>query len=145
MAQSAVITALFQSQLMDIVDLGQRLETPTHADEGKGEFFLHARGGDFDYQSNLTAAQYGYDASIQYKAMQAGATLHTYKKLNNLWRFGLAGSYGHLTYLPVDVEGAQSTSMQVGRLTPYLNWQHDSGLHAGLSGLHFNADLRGNF
>jgi len=130
--------ALFQAQSMDIGSLHRRLgslrdkltdDAAARASEGRGEFFLRAYGGDFEYQSNLSTAQYGYDANIRYKAMQAGGNLYGFDGKNSLTRFGLAGSYGDLTFKPYEVEGAHATHMEVGRLTPYITWQHDSGAY----------------
>jgi len=125
-------TALFQAGLQDIGSLQQRLGDMRQShfnpsQQGHG-FFLRGYGGDYDYRSNLNAAQYGYAADIQYAAVQMGGHLYGVKTDNGSLRFGLAASSGDLSFTP-HREGARKSKMNVWSASPYFTWQHDLGAY----------------
>jgi len=125
-------TALFQAGLQDISSLQQRLGDMRQShinpsQQGHG-FFLRGYGSDYDYRSNLNAARYGYDADIQYAAVQMGGHLYGVKTDNGSLRFGLAASSGDLAFTP-HREGARKSKMNVWSASPYFTWQHDLGAY----------------
>jgi len=138
--------ALFQAQMMDVSSLQRRLGSINSypddhfADDddtlakGGGAFFMRAYGGHFDYQSNLSRAQYGYDAHIAYSAMQAGGHFYHIETKNSATYFGVAGSYGDLHFKPRHrdahpLPGNKKTGMKLWSIMPYATFQHNSGAY----------------
>jgi len=120
-------TALFQAGLMDVASLQNRLgemrlapvseEASAGGDDERaakmrGNFFLRGFGGDYNYRSNLDASRYGYDADIRYAAVQAGGSLFGFDNAAGQMMFGLAGTYGDLSFSP-DRLDSRKTPMDV--------------------------------
>jgi len=148
-------TALFQANMLDFMSLHHQLADIRTAangspDDGRGAFFMRAYGGDYDYTSNRRLSQYGYDADIRYTAMQIGGHLYGFETENGIMRFGLAGSYGDLSFKPHGVDEAHKTNIDIWSVSPFVTWQHQSGGYAnvmiaygGFDGT-VSTDLRGN-
>jgi len=126
-------TALFQSGLMDVTLLHQRLGLASQIDasaeqRNANEFFLRSYGGDYDYRSDRTFNEYGYGASIRYTAAQIGATT----SVASSTRVGLAANYGELRLTPRNEPDAKRTRLHTWSVVPTLNWRHDaSGTYVG--------------
>jgi len=130
-------TALFQAGLMDVGNLQNRLgelrqmtvapedEQPT---KSRGNFFLRAYGGDYNYHSDLSSIHYGYDADIRYSALQAGGNLYGFETASGQMMFGLAGSYGDLSFSP-DRADSRKTSMDVWSASAYATWLGNNGFY----------------
>jgi len=127
--------ALFQARLLDIATLRRRLgETAdcSHTDVAlpqscRREFFLRTYGGNYDYQSNRTLSQNGFDADVRYTAVQGGGNFYGVDSTVQSLRIGLAGSYGDLAFEPHRVAGSRQTKMDVWSIGPTLTWQHAGG------------------
>ncbi|MFC4278145.1 autotransporter family protein [Achromobacter aloeverae] len=94
---------------------------------GKGEAFVRAYGGDFSYATNRKFKDFGYDASGNYAAVQFGGNLYKQATDNGIWRFGLAGTFGHLNYDPHAVDGPSKTKTDTYRVSGYATYQADKG------------------
>jgi|GEM_PF-659973 len=94
----------------------------------RGQFFMRAYGGDYAYRSSLNATQYGFNADIHYAALQAGGNFYGFEAANSEVRFGLAGSYGDLSFKP-NRDSSHKTKMDIWNITPYMTWAHDSGAY----------------
>ncbi|MEN3930494.1 autotransporter outer membrane beta-barrel domain-containing protein [Microvirga sp. W0021] len=125
-------TALFHAGLQDIGNLHKRLgeirdDRVTGRTGGKGEFFMRAYGGVYDYKSNRNAYSYGYDANIDYAAVQLGGSLYAFESKNSVTRFGVAASIGSLSFDPKNVRGTTSTKLDTWSVSAYGTYLHDSG------------------
>lgn len=147
-------TALFHAGLLDISNLHRRLgeirdDRVTGRSAGTGEVFARAYGGRYGYASNRNAYSYGYDADIDYSAVQTGGSLYALEGKNGVARFGIAGSIGSLSFDPKNVAGAAATDLDTWSVSAYATYLHDSGWYidgilsyGGFSG-HVSTSLRG--
>jgi len=127
--------ALFQARLLDIATLRRRLGETADCSQTevalpqscRREFFLRTYGGNYDYQSNRTLNQNGFDADVRYTAMQGGGNVYGVDSTVQSLRIGLAGSYGDLAFEPHRVDGSRQTKMDVWSIGPTLTWQHAGG------------------
>jgi len=139
-------TALFQASMLNVMNLHHCLDAMHVEDDACPSFFMRAYGGNYTYHSNRSLQQYGYDADIHYKALQAGATLLNFEAENSALSLGLAGTYGNLSFKPRDVDGIHSTKMKLWTASPYMTWQHQSGFYVDVivSYGHFNGSVSTN-
>jgi len=135
-------TALFQAGFMDVSSLQNRLGELRHTaaitvDESesdeqptkmRGDFFLRGYGGDYNYHSDLSSVRYGYDADIRYAAVQAGGSVYGFETAAGEMMFGLAGSYGDLSFSPERLD-SRKTSMDVWSASAYGSWLGNNGLY----------------
>lgn len=131
--------ALFQADQQDIANLHDRLGeirkgnttalTGAGVNGQQGEFFMRAYGGTYDYSSNVSGNNYGYDAKSIYAAMQAGGNLYGMDTANGTMRFGVSGSYGELNFTPKNVAGSQKTTLNKWTAAAYATYQHDNGFY----------------
>lgn len=125
--------ALFQAGLLDIGSLHKRLGEIRQGKGGdstqSGEFFIRAYGGTYDYSSNLNASRYGYDADIQYAALQAGGNLYAFETKDSITRFGLSGSYGEISFEPKHVYGSKKNDIHKWAVSAYATYQHTNGFY----------------
>jgi len=134
-------TALFQAGISDTANLQSRLGEMRQAalsEEAladgekaarmRGNFFLRGFGGDYNYHSNLNAIHYGYDADIRYAAVQAGGNLAGFDTAAGQMLFGLAGSYGDLSFSPERLD-SRKTSMDVWSASAYASWLGNNGFY----------------
>ncbi|MHC5306973.1 autotransporter family protein, partial [Bartonella sp. LJL80] len=126
-------TALFQAGLMDISNLHSRLgeirQNKMGDSSGQGEFFLRTYGGTYDTSSNRSALNYGYDADMQYAAIQAGGNLYAIETANSITRFGLSGSYGELSFEPKHVYGSEKNDINKWTVSAYATYLRDNGFY----------------
>jgi len=94
-----------------------------------GSAFVRAYGGDLRYQTHLQARQYGSDVSMDYAGMQGGGSLYVRNTPTNRLRFGLAGSYGRMSFEPRGVADTSKTRMDTWMLAPFMTWQNDAGVY----------------
>ncbi len=145
--------ALFQAGLMDMANLHRRLgeirdSRTLGADTGTGEAWLRGYGGSFNYTSNRSASAYGFDADIDYAAVQLGGNLFSHRTDNGTTRVGLAASFGSLNFSPNQrdaSEGKTDTYTLAGYATYQADrgWYVDGALSFGLFNGEVSSDLRG--
>ncbi|ALS61733.1 autotransporter family protein [Pandoraea norimbergensis] len=124
--------ALLYAGLVDIDTLHRRLgeirdDRDLGRDSGDGEAFVRVYGGHFNYRSNRTFQQYGYNADGDYSAVQFGGNLFKRRNEDGLWRFGLAGAIGWLHFEPDAVDGYSSGSGNTYRVSGYATYQSTQG------------------
>ncbi|WP_174988260.1 autotransporter outer membrane beta-barrel domain-containing protein [Pandoraea pneumonica] len=127
-----VPAALLYAGLVDIDTLHRRLgevrdDRTLGRDSGAGEAFVRVYGGHFNYNSNRSFLQYGYNATGDYSAVQFGGNLFKRRDDEGLWRFGLAGSIGWLHFEPEAVDGYSATAGNTYRLSAYATYQSAQG------------------
>ncbi|MEN3929446.1 autotransporter outer membrane beta-barrel domain-containing protein [Microvirga sp. W0021] len=125
-------TALFHAGLMDISNLHRRLgevrdDRALGRNSGTGEFFIRAYGGTYRYNSNRNTYSYGYNADINYAAVQMGGNLFAFEGEESVTRFGIAGSIGKLTFGPNRVSGTTDTDLDKWTVSAYATYLHNSG------------------
>lgn len=139
--------AIFQANMMDIGSLHRRLgeirDNPSGTDSGRGEFFMRTYGGSYDYASNRTMHQYGYDSKFKYAAIQAGSNLYAFEGKESLTQFGVAGNYGSLSFDPRHVANTEDTDMKLWSVSAYATYLRQSGWYvdAGLFYGGFKGDV----
>ncbi|NSX13203.1 autotransporter outer membrane beta-barrel domain-containing protein [Cupriavidus taiwanensis] len=140
--------AFLHAGVLDLDTLHRRLgevrdDRTLARDQGPGEMFFRAYGGDFRYTSNQPFERYGYDASGDYAAIQLGGNLFRQQDEAGLWRFGLAGSIGWLHFTPHAVDGQSRTRATIYRVSGYGTYQSQQGWYVDgiLSGGWFNGDV----
>jgi len=94
-----------------------------------GSAFVRAYGGNLRYQTHLQARQYGSDVGMEYAGMQAGGSLYVRNTRTNRLRFGLAGSYGKLSFVPHGVADTRKTRVDTWMLAPFVTWQNAEGVY----------------
>ncbi|MFK0378349.1 autotransporter outer membrane beta-barrel domain-containing protein [Pandoraea sp. NPDC090278] len=124
--------ALLYAGLVDIDTLHRRLgevrdDRALGRDLGDGEAFVRVYGGHFNYNSNRSFMQYGYNANGDYSAVQFGGNLFKQRDTEGIWRFGLAGSVGWLHFEPEAVDGYSATAGNTYRLSGYATYQSTQG------------------
>lgn len=147
-------TALFQAGLQDISNLHSRLgeirdDRAAGRNGGTGEFFMRAYGGKYNYASNRNASAYGYDANIDYAAVQMGGNLYVFENASGITRFGIAGTIGSLSFDPKRVGYDSSGSLDTWSVAAYATYLHNSGWYVdgivsfGAFDGHVSTNLRG--
>ncbi|CAB3706839.1 hypothetical protein LMG3458_02978 [Achromobacter deleyi] len=124
--------ALQYATIADLDSLHRRLgeirdDRQLTRDQGPGEFFFRAYGGDFSYNSNRGFKQYGYDADGDYSAIQLGGNLLRLRDDHGTWRFGAAGTLGWLNFTPDAVDGHSKGKADIYRLSGYATYQSQQG------------------
>jgi len=127
--------ALFQTGLSNVRNLHRHLAETRVMDAvadddfaGNGAF-LHLYGGDWDYRTNLGAANYGVDADVRHSAAQGGLNLAVLDGDSGVLQIGLAGSAGNVDLTPHGVNGARKTRLDQWTISPYLSWQSAGGAY----------------
>lgn len=147
-------TALFQAGLQDISNLHSRLgeirdDRAMGRNGGTGEFFIRGYGGKYSYTSNRNAYAYGYDANVDYTAIQMGGNLYAFENASGVTRFGLAGTIGSLSFDPKRVDNASSGDLNTWSVAGYATYLHNSGWYVdgivsfGAFDGHVSTSLRG--
>lgn len=124
--------ALLYAGLVDIDTLHRRLgeirdDRDLGRDSGNSEAFVRVYGGHFNYRSNRTFQQYGYNADGDYSAVQFGGNLFKRRNEDGLWRFGVAGAIGWLHFEPDAVDGYSSGAGNTYRISGYATYQSTQG------------------
>jgi outer membrane autotransporter protein len=140
--------AFLQAGMIDIDSLHRRLgeirdDRDVARDNGPGEMFFRAYGGNFRYSTNLPFERYGYDAAGDYAAIHLGGNVFRQEGENGIWRFGLAGSVGWLHVSPYAVDGQSRTRATTYRVSGYGTYQSNAGWYVDsiLSGGWFDGDV----
>lgn len=128
---SAAAAYLYAGQL-DIDMLHRRLGEIRDGQEeggngGSAEMFFRTYGGDFHYSANQNFQNYGYDTTGSYAAIQFGANVFRFPNASGVWRFGLAGTVGWLTFEPEAVDGSSRSQSNIYRLSGYATYQSKQG------------------
>lgn len=146
--------ALQYATMADMDSLHRRLgeirdDRTLNRDGGPGEVFFRAYGGNFDYSTNRSFKQFGYDANGDYSAIQFGGNLLRLRDDKGTWRFGAAGTIGWLNFSPDAVDGKSKTKTDIYRLSGYATYQSQQGwyvdtiLSAGRFTGNVSTDARG--
>lgn len=140
--------AMLHAGMLDLDSLHRRLgevrdDRALARDQGPGEMFFRAYGGNFRYTSNQSFERYGYDANGDYAAIHLGGNLFRQDGETGLWRFGLAGSIGWLHFTPHAVDGPSRTRATIYRISGYGTYQSHQGWYVDgiLSGGWFDGDV----
>lgn len=140
--------AFLHAGMLDLDSLHRRLgevrdDRALARDQGPGEMFFRAYGGNFRYTSNQPFERYGYNASGDYAAIHLGGNLFRQEDETGLWRFGLAGSIGWLHFSPHAADGPSSTRATIYRISGYGTYQSNQGWYVDgiLSGGWFDGDV----
>ncbi len=126
---------LFHAGLVDMTTQNKTVETMRNAfhsswkDDEKTAFFLHAYGGSHHYASNLSAFEYGYNAELNYSALEAGVLLNEIESLYSRTFFGALGNYGNLSLTPEDVEQSKKSAFDKWSVGAYGSLQHNTGFY----------------
>ena len=121
-------TALFNAGFQDLDSLHRRLgEIRDTKNPTDGEVFARAYGAGFNYVSNRSFANYGYNSEQDYAAAQFGANWIAHNSAEGVLRLGLAVSFGQLWLQPHAVDGASNARYSNDTLLGALTWQSRSG------------------
>ncbi|WP_273789461.1 autotransporter outer membrane beta-barrel domain-containing protein [Bartonella sp. ML70XJBT] len=99
------------------------------ADHKQHNLFFSSYGEKVTLSSNRGPLRYGYDADVNYKALQLGAILATSESKDISAHFGLLGTYGKLAFTPKEMQDSEKTTLDKWSLTAYSSLQHSSGLY----------------
>ncbi|WP_017195921.1 autotransporter outer membrane beta-barrel domain-containing protein [Bartonella birtlesii] len=128
--------ALFYSGLTDMTEQNALLANLRTSVVGKRQgreqnngFFLHTYGNTGTLSSARGALEYGYGAHIRYAALQGGVNFTALEGHNTTVHFGLAGTYGQLSFTPKDMQDAGKNTIDKWSLTAYSTLQHDNGFY----------------
>ncbi len=102
------------------------------ADRRDGEAFLRVYGGRFDYSSDRSYSQYGYDFDQDYGAVQLGANVFSHRNENAITRVGFALTFGDMsmrTDSPNMFEGTSKAHVNTYSLQGYVTRQWDTGFY----------------
>ncbi|WP_434777929.1 autotransporter outer membrane beta-barrel domain-containing protein [Neisseria sp. Ec49-e6-T10] len=131
--------ALFNAGLQDLDSLHRRLGEVRDSDTSlRGETFIRAYGGTFDYKNNIGFKNYGFDTDHDYSAVQLGGSTLLYDADDSVIRLGGALTFGHSKITPEAVDGKSVTKVDtrsISLIGTYLNkngWYVDTVLSAGM-------------
>ena len=130
-AYIALPTALFGAGFQDIDNLHRRLGE-IRDDQLTGlapaaELFVRGYGSQLNYTSNRSFANFGFNSSQDYAAVQFGANYIVYNGANGTLRAGLAAMFGQLWYQPHALDGASSGRFNTDTLAGTLTWLSTAG------------------
>ncbi|WP_455476366.1 autotransporter outer membrane beta-barrel domain-containing protein [Bartonella sp. B17] len=127
--------SLFQVGLIDISNQSKQLEIlrtifslSLKTDENPA-FSLRGYSGNYHYDSNLSALEYGYAGDIDYNAVEAGILLQKSENKYSTTAFGIIGTYGKLSMQPQDVAQSQESTFDKWTVTAYGSMLHDTGFY----------------
>ena len=123
--------AMFQAGFLDIDSLHRRLgeirdeQTLGYAPEN--ETFVRVYGGWFNYTTNRSFVNYGYNFKEDYGALQFGGSHMFIDDGDGTLRVGLAATLGRLWMQPVAVDGDSKTLFNKQTLAGIVTWQDRAG------------------
>lgn len=124
-------TALFQAGFLDIDSLHRRLgeirDEQTLGYDPKNEVFVRAFGGWFNYKSNQSFENYGYNFNADYSALQFGANHMFVDNKDGTLRLGLAGTLGRMWLTPSAIDGPSKGLYNTQTLSGIATWQDRDG------------------
>jgi autotransporter family porin len=94
-----------------------------------GELFLRYLGSNLTYKSNRSFSDYGFDADIDYSAVQLGGNLLQLDGERDSLRGGVAYTRGNTRIRPHAADGYSSTTFDSDSVSFYGTWQRDSGFY----------------
>ncbi|MGJ0192050.1 autotransporter outer membrane beta-barrel domain-containing protein [Pantoea sp. RRHST58] len=94
-----------------------------------GELFLRYLGSNLTYQSNRDLSDYGFDADIDYSAVQLGGNLLQLDGASDSLRGGVAYTRGNTRIRPHAADGYSATTFDSDSVSFYGTWQRDSGFY----------------
>lgn len=94
-----------------------------------GELFLRYLGSNLTYQSNRDFSDYGFDADIDYSAVQLGGNLLQLDGASDSLRGGVAYTRGNTRIRPHAADGYSATTFDSDSVSFYGTWQRDSGFY----------------
>lgn len=111
-------------------------------DNKKNNLFFSSYGEKVTLSSNRGPLRYGYDADVNYGALQLGVILAALESKDIRTHFGLLGTYGKLAFTPKEMQDSEKTTLDKWSLTAYSGIQHSNGLY--LNALLSYGTLKGN-
>ncbi len=145
-------TALFNAGFQDLDNLHRRLGE-IRDDQGggspQGEAFVRAYGSRFNYTSDRSFTDFGFNSSQDYAATQFGGNWIALNDTKGTLRVGLAGTIGQLWLQPSAVDGVSKGFFNTQSLAGIVTWQSRAGWYvdgivmAGLFDGTFSTPTRG--
>jgi outer membrane autotransporter protein len=124
-------TALFNAAFQNLDSLHRRLgEIRDDQIQGRapqGEVFIRAFGGRFNYTSDRSFSDFGFNSAQDYAATQFGGNWSTLDDASGTLRVGMAGTLGRLWYQPSAVDGSSKGLFNTETLAGTLTWQALAG------------------
>ncbi|WP_139412274.1 autotransporter outer membrane beta-barrel domain-containing protein [Bartonella mastomydis] len=127
-----------QNRLLDAI----RTTVFGAADHKQHNLFFSSYGEKVTLSSNRGPLRYGYDADVNYKALQLGVILTTSESKDISAHFGLLGTYGKLAFTPKEMQDSEKTTLDKWSLAAYSTIEHSNGLY--LNSLLSYGRLKGN-
>ncbi|WP_210190278.1 autotransporter outer membrane beta-barrel domain-containing protein, partial [Bradyrhizobium sp. NAS96.2] len=126
-------TALFEAGLEDINDLHRRLgeirDTQAVGKPQQFEAFVRTYGGPYNYTSNRSFSDFGYNFKASDEAIQFGGSGIVINDQRGQLRVGLAGTFGRSFFTPSAIDGTSSGTFATEKLSGIATWQARSGLY----------------
>ncbi|PIT70114.1 autotransporter outer membrane beta-barrel domain-containing protein [Bartonella tribocorum] len=108
----------------------------------KNNLFFSSYGEKVTLSSNRGPLRYGYDADVDYGALQLGIILAALESKDISTQFGLLGTYGKLAFTPQKMQDSKKTTLDKWSLTAYSGIQHSNGIY--VNALLSYGTLKGN-
>jgi outer membrane autotransporter protein len=141
-------TGMFSAQFEDLSELHRRLgeikvNDPVIAARQQEEVFIRTYGSKLKYSTDQSFADYGYNFSDDYAAVQIGANHMVINNAKGRLRAGLAGVLGRLWLKPSEIVESKTT-LNSQTLAAIVTWQaHDEWYVDGiLAGGLFSGPVR---
>jgi len=124
-------TALFNAGFQDLDSLHRRLgEIRDDQAQGRatqGEVFVRAYGGTYNYTSDRSFTDFGFNSSQDYAALQFGGNAIALNDANGTLRVGLAGVLGRLWFEPSAIDGQSKGLFNSQKLNGIATYQARAG------------------
>ncbi|WP_375703619.1 autotransporter outer membrane beta-barrel domain-containing protein [Bartonella sp. AD13SXNS] len=98
-------------------------------DNKKNNLFFSSYSEKVSLSSNRGPLRYGYDADVNYGALQLGIILAALESKDISTHFGLLGTYGKLSFTPKEMQDSEKTTLDKWSLTAYSGIQHSNGIY----------------
>ncbi|SEO61284.1 outer membrane autotransporter barrel domain-containing protein [Luteibacter sp. UNC138MFCol5.1] len=126
-------SALALSGYRSLDNLHRRLgETRDMADMGEGlggEPFVRYIGGNYNYTTDRSFSQYGYDADIDTHAVQLGINIFALDADRSVLRTGVAYTHGTTRVAPRAADGYSHATFDTNSIAMFVTWQHADGFY----------------
>jgi outer membrane autotransporter protein len=126
-------TVLFIAGLEDINELHRRLgeirDEPAMGSAQPFEAFVRAYGGPYQYTSNRSFSDFGYNFREDDEAIQFGGSGLVMNDEHGQLRVGLAGTFGRSFFTPSAIDGASSGMFNTEKLSGIATYQANSGFY----------------
>ncbi|WP_175868922.1 autotransporter outer membrane beta-barrel domain-containing protein [Bartonella gabonensis] len=111
-------------------------------DHQQNNLFFSSYSEKVTLSSNRGPLRYGYDADVNYGALQLGVVLAALKGKDISTHLGLLGTYGKLVFIPKEMQDSEKTTLDKWSLSAYSAIKHRNGLY--LNTLLSYGRLKGN-